>query len=267
MTFLCLYGMVTMKMKTAQEVIAMLNFLKEYQSIETKKDFISAVGSCLYPFAKVKATLEDVVTGEEAVKAIEQSNPIGWGRVPDVIRRLIEVSPFVLSQVLDKEVLQVVWFVAETVKGFYVIRYYTFIPPGYEVNSQGTVCNSEKRKALLEQIRETPSSDPNIDNLIGDLQEMEKGEQFSTAEAAEILGIENGWLHTYYKNGVLEFTKTGEKEKSPRQVSRLFLNEFIQKSQWDVLEKAQPTKVAKQFDKTIFNRPKRSGPYGRSKIR
>lgn len=243
----------------------MLNFLKEYQVIETKKEFLSAIGSCLYPFAKVKATLEDVVTGKEAVKAIEQENRLGWERVPDVIQKMVEESPFVLSQVLEKEVLQVVWFVAETVKGFRVIRYYTFIPPGYEVNSQGTVCNSEKRRALLERIREMPSDDPNLDNLICDLQDMERGEQFSTAEAAEILGIENGWLHTYYKNGVLEYTKIGDKEKSPRQVSRLFLNEFIQKSQWEVLEKAQPTKIAKQFGKTIFNRPKRSGPYGRSK--
>lgn len=242
--------------------MVMLNFLKEYRRMEKEKEFLSAVSSCLSPFVTLKVNAGGVMTGEQLAEVQSANNSVGWNRIPEVIREMIRQSKFAVVQNIEDN-QQVIWFVAETIKGMYVIRYYISLPAGYAVSKSGAVYNVKEHDELLKRVRGTDPADPVLNYLIDDLRKMEEGKQYTTAEAAKELNIENGWLHTYYKNGVLEYTIQGIKEKSPRQVSQLFIDEFKQKTQWETLEKAQPTKIYKQYPLNIFGRPRRSGPYSK----
>ena len=205
------------------------------------------------------------MSGEQMAEVQERANPVGWNRIPEVVREMIKASAFSASQDLENKKIQVIWFTAENLKGFYVIRYYITLPAGYNVSKYGTAYNEEEYNKILNEIKEMDSADPRIAYLSEDLRNMEEGKQYNTAEAAKELNIENGWLHTYYKNGILEYTVQGTKERSPRQVSQLFIDEFRQKAQWETLEKAQPTKIYKQYHLNIFGRPKRRGPYSKGR--
>lgn len=245
--------------------MVMLNFLKEYRRMEKDKEFLSAVNACLFPFVSARIGEKNVMSGEQMAEVQERANPVGWNRIPEVVREMIKASNFSACQELEGKGIQVIWFTAENMKGFYVIRYYITLPAGYKVSKYGTAYNEEEYNRILNEIKEADPADPKIAYLSEDLRSLEEGKQYNTAEAAKELNIENGWLQTYYKNGTLEYTVQGIKEKSPRRVSQLFIDEFKQKAQWETLEKAQPTKIYKQYPLNIFGRPKRSGPYSKGK--
>ena len=242
----------------------MLNFLREYLKIGSEREFLLAVGQCLSPFMKPGIGAGEVLSGSGMAEFLDAEGSVGWGRVPAVIKEMIKASGYAAVQPVSPQ-QRAVWFAAETAGGLFAVRFWPMLRAGYAVSGYGTAYSAAHYDALRGKTEELGKGDPKAASLAAELRDMEVGEQFGTAEAAEILGIRNGWLHNCYKNGLLEHTTLSDKRKSPCRVSRLFLDEFLQKRQWELLEKAQPTKIYRDSPVNIFGRPKRANRFGRPK--